>query len=142
MTDRQTDRQTTLLESITIGRIYVRTVCIARFCKKPRTRCSVAESSAWRVFDVTAKAAKPCEVDGKTYKDGDEFKPNCSLLCTCQNGAYACASLCPQEDRAPSRTHCRDAQLVSIVGQCCREWVCPHVHSIAEPDDDANNNGN
>ena len=96
----------------------------------------------WRLFDVTAKAAKPCEVDGKTYKDGDEFKPNCSLLCTCQNGAYACASLCPQEDRAPSRTHCRDAQLVSIVGQCCREWVCPHAHSIAEPDDDANNNGN
>lgn len=87
-----------------------------------------------------AKAAKPCDVDGKTYKDSEEFKPNCSLLCTCQNGAYACASLCPQEDRAPSRTHCRDAQLVSIVGQCCREWVCPHAHSIAEPDDDANNN--
>lgn len=87
-----------------------------------------------------AKAAKPCDVDGKTYKDGEEFKPNCSLLCTCQNGAYACASLCPQEERAPSRTHCRDAQLVSIIGQCCREWVCPHAHSIAEPDDDAANN--
>jgi len=102
----------------------------------------------------SAKSGKPCRLDGKVYQDGEvyqdgkvyqdgeEFKPNCSLLCTCQNGAYACASLCPQEDRAPSRTHCRDAQLVSIVGQCCREWVCPHVHSIAEPDDDANNNGN
>lgn len=91
--------------------------------------------------DVVAKAAKPCDVDGKTYKDGEEFKPNCSLLCTCQNGVYACASLCPQEDRAPSRAHCRDAQLVAIVGQCCREWVCPHAHSIAQPDDDAGNPG-
>ena len=92
----------------------------------------------------TAKAARPCEVDGKTYKDGDEFKPNCSQLCTCQDGAYACASLCPQEERAPSPQHCRDAQLVAIVGQCCREWVCPHAHSIAEPDDSASaaNNAN
>ena len=102
-------------------------------------QCGVGRASV--CVGCVAKAARPCDVDGKTYKDGEEFKPNCSLLCTCQNGAYACASLCPQEDRAPSSTHCRDAQLVSIVGQCCREWVCPHAHSIAEPDQHATDTG-
>jgi len=83
---------------------------------------------------ITAKSPKSCEVDNKTYKDGEEVR-TCNQLCTCQNGQYACASLCPQEDRPPSRTHCRDAQLVTIIGQCCREWVCPHAHSLPQPDD-------
>lgn len=86
-----------------------------------------------------ARDAKPCVVQGKTYKDGEEFKPNCSQLCTCQDGRYACASLCPQELRPPSSAHCRDAQLVSIDGRCCREWVCPHTHSLVGPDDNFHN---
>jgi connective tissue growth factor len=79
-----------------------------------------------------AKAAKPCSVLGKTYKDGEDFKPNCSQLCTCQDGRYACSSLCPQELRPPSSAHCRVAQLVAISGKCCREWVCPHSHSLVD----------
>lgn len=82
------------------------------------------------------KFAKHCEVDGKTFKDGEIFQPNCSLKCTCQNGQYACASLCPQEERAPSRANCRDAQMVAIKGRCCREWVCPHSHSLPREEDD------
>ena len=85
---------------------------------------------------VAAQHGKVCVVLGKTYKDGEEFKPNCSQLCTCQDGRYACASLCPQELRPPSSAHCRDAQLVAIDGRCCREWVCPHTHSLVGPDDD------
>ena len=82
-----------------------------------------------------ARSAKSCNVDGKVYKDGEQFTPNCSQLCTCQNGQYACASLCPSEDMAPSRDHCREAQLLSIGGRCCREWVCPHAHSLPRPED-------
>lgn len=82
------------------------------------------------------RAAKHCEVDSKSFKDGESFKPNCSLTCTCQNGQYACASLCPQEDRVPSRANCRDAQMVSIRGRCCREWVCPHPHSQPMEEDE------
>ncbi|KAK2190094.1 hypothetical protein NP493_88g01029 [Ridgeia piscesae] len=83
-----------------------------------------------------AKAARPCEVDGKVHKDGEEFKLNCSLLCSCQNGQYACSTLCPQELRSPSTSHCRDPQLVSVGGRCCKEWVCPHPQSMASPEDE------
>ncbi|ESN96667.1 hypothetical protein HELRODRAFT_163761 [Helobdella robusta] len=74
--------------------------------------------------------ADPCIVDGKTYQDGEKFQPNCSLACSCQNGQYACATLCPQEERVPSLEHCRGAQLVAVQGRCCREWVCPHVKNF------------
>ncbi|ELT91911.1 hypothetical protein CAPTEDRAFT_165049 [Capitella teleta] len=77
-----------------------------------------------------AKAAKMCELDGIKYKDGEEFKINCSRLCSCQNGQIACSSECPQEDRMPSSVHCKDPQLVHIEGRCCREWACPHSHSM------------
>ena len=46
---------------------------------------------------VAATNPRPCQVDGKTYRDGEQFSPNCSLLCTCQDGKYACSSKCPQE---------------------------------------------
>ncbi len=49
----------------------------------------------------------------------------CKMLCTCQNGQHACSTLCPQEDRRPSRLHCRAPKLVEIQGQCCKEWTCP-----------------
>ena len=74
---------------------------------------------------IAAKNAKPCEVEGKIYKDGEEFKPDCRRLCTCQNGQYACSSLCPQEDHRPSSVHCKEPRLVNITGKCCREWTCP-----------------
>jgi len=97
------------------------------------------ESLDWLPFLqllLLAKSGKSCELDGKTYSDGEEFKPNCSQLCTCQDGVYACASLCPQELRPPSSVHCQHAQLVVVEGQCCREWVCPHSFSLPGPDDD------
>lgn len=87
-----------------------------------------------------AKSAKHCDVGGQIYKDGQLFELNCSLQCTCQNGQYACASSCPQEERPPSRAHCREAQLVSIKGRCCREWVCPYSHSLPRPEDETSNN--
>ena len=76
-------------------------------------------------FIVTAKEAKSCIVNGETYKDGEEFKMGCKMLCTCQNGQHACSTLCPQEDRRPSRLHCREPRLIEIQGQCCKEWTCP-----------------
>ena len=88
--------------------------------------------TVWR----SAKSGRSCRLDGQVYLDGQEFKPNCSQLCTCQDGVYACASLCPQELRPPSTTHCQHAQLVPVDGQCCREWVCPHSFSLPGPDDD------
>ena len=74
---------------------------------------------------LVAKEAKSCTVDGETYKDGEEFKMGCKMLCTCQNGQHACSTLCPQEDRRPSRLHCREPRLIEIQGQCCKEWTCP-----------------
>lgn len=79
-----------------------------------------------------AKEAKSCEVDGETYKDGEEFKMGCKMLCTCQNGQHACSTLCPQEDRQPSRLHCREPRLIEIQGQCCKEWTCP-IHYQPRP---------
>ena len=79
----------------------------------------------WSSLFLKAKEANSCTVDGETYKDGEEFKMGCKMLCTCQNGQHACSTLCPQEDRRPSRLHCREPRLIEIQGQCCREWTCP-----------------
>jgi len=78
----------------------------------------------------TAKSPKSCVVNGSVYSDGDQFSPNCSQLCTCQDGRYACSTKCPQELRAPSSVHCQDSQLVTIKDRCCKEWVCPRMHSV------------
>jgi len=82
-------------------------------------------------FQSTCRArdAKPCIIDGKTYKDGEEFKLGCRQLCTCQNGQYACSSTCPQEERPPSTTYCKYPRLIDIEGECCREWACQE-HSL------------
>lgn len=58
------------------------------------------------------------------YEDGEQFKPDCSRLCTCQNGQYGCISLCPQEEKRPSLTSCSNPRLMIINGRCCREWTC------------------
>lgn len=113
----------------------------------PRDRCdeekglyclhsSSSSSGAAADFRGTcrAKHGKPCRVDDNEYLDGVQFSPNCSLLCTCQDGKYACSSRCPQELRAPSNVHCRDSHLVAIKDRCCKEWVCPHQHSHIDRD--------
>lgn len=80
-----------------------------------------------------AKDAKPCQIDGKTYKDGEEFKLGCRQLCTCQNGQYACSSMCPQEERPPSTTYCKYPRLIEIENECCREWACQeHSHEFTD----------
>lgn len=59
------------------------------------------------LISVKANVSKPCSVDGVTYQDGDQFKPECSRLCTCQNGNIGCVDLCPDEHRLPSIAHCK-----------------------------------
>ncbi|XP_064616686.1 CCN family member 1-like [Liolophura sinensis] len=71
-----------------------------------------------------SKTSRPCYVKGIMYEDGEQFKPDCSRLCTCQNGQYGCISLCPQEEKRPSLTSCSNPRLMIINGRCCREWTC------------------
>ncbi|ESO01358.1 hypothetical protein HELRODRAFT_81743 [Helobdella robusta] len=82
-----------------------------------------------------AKAGRSCNVNGKIITDGQQYNPSCSLTCFCQDGRYACSTMCPQELHPPSNDHCRDAQLVSIKDRCCKEWVCPHPHNLVNLDD-------
>ncbi|ESO92762.1 hypothetical protein LOTGIDRAFT_120218, partial [Lottia gigantea] len=71
-----------------------------------------------------AKVKKPCIVNGITYKDGQEFKPDCKRTCTCQNGFYGCANRCPQEDKKPTDMYCLNPVLLPVSGKCCKEWTC------------------
>lgn len=83
-----------------------------------------------------ARDPKPCEVhssfyrNGKRvvkkrlYRDGEQVQPDCSHMCTCQNGNFGCVSLCPQEEKKPSKKHCKNPRLVTVAGQCCGEWWC------------------
>lgn len=64
-----------------------------------------------------------CVVEDRVYRDGEKFKRNCASLCTCQGGSYTCTSLCPHELIRPSAS-CRDPVLVSVPGECCRQWRC------------------
>ncbi|XP_071444275.1 uncharacterized protein [Hetaerina americana] len=66
----------------------------------------------------------PCIVFNKTYDNGESFLLDCRTQCTCQNGTYACASLCPQENISPRGASCLHPRLVEVPGQCCREWMC------------------
>ncbi|KAK3088270.1 hypothetical protein FSP39_016870 [Pinctada imbricata] len=65
-----------------------------------------------------------CVVNGLVYRDGDQFHLDCRRLCTCQNGNYGCADLCPQEYKAPDPEYCKNAKLVAVPGQCCHQWTC------------------
>ncbi|XP_068233476.1 CCN family member 1-like [Palaemon carinicauda] len=64
-----------------------------------------------------------CSVNGTSYEHGEMFLLDCRTQCTCQNGTYACVSLCPGEILSPSK-QCLNPRLVSVQGQCCREWMC------------------
>ncbi|XP_069121450.1 CCN family member 5-like [Argopecten irradians] len=76
---------------------------------------------------------KTCFVNGKEYKDGEKFKPDCRRLCTCQNGKYGCVNLCPQEDFRPSAEHCPNSRLTEVRGRCCKEWTCYQEQTIKSP---------
>ncbi|KAK4296986.1 hypothetical protein Pmani_030569 [Petrolisthes manimaculis] len=64
-----------------------------------------------------------CNVNNNTYQHGQTFTPDCRTQCTCQNGTYACVSLCPNEALLPS-AKCHNPHLVTVPGRCCREWMC------------------
>ncbi|XP_071527857.1 uncharacterized protein [Panulirus ornatus] len=64
-----------------------------------------------------------CIVNNRTYDNGESFTLDCRTQCTCQNGTYACVSLCPSENILPS-AQCHNPHLVTVPGQCCREWMC------------------
>ncbi|XP_053643431.1 CCN family member 2-like [Cherax quadricarinatus] len=64
-----------------------------------------------------------CSVNNRTFDDGESFNLDCRTQCTCQNGTYACVSLCPSESILPS-AQCHHPHLVTVPGQCCREWMC------------------
>ncbi|RZF48006.1 hypothetical protein LSTR_LSTR002072 [Laodelphax striatellus] len=65
----------------------------------------------------------PCTVYNTSYSHGETFLLDCRTQCTCQDGRYACASLCPQESISP-RGSCLHPRLVEVPGHCCRQWVC------------------
>ncbi|XP_047485359.1 CCN family member 2-like [Penaeus chinensis] len=76
----------------------------------------------------TCQEVRParCFVNNRTFDDGESFTLDCRTQCTCKNGTYACASLCPGESLPPS-AQCHHPRLVKVPGQCCREWMCDRV---------------
>ncbi|XP_053381401.1 CCN family member 1-like isoform X2 [Mercenaria mercenaria] len=86
--------------------------------------CDMSAGNVPGVGICKANVSKPCIVDGMRYEDGEKFKPECSRLCTCQNGNYGCVDLCPDEHRIPSKTHCKRPRLLTVSGQCCKQWTC------------------
>ncbi|XP_071443317.1 uncharacterized protein [Hetaerina americana] len=75
----------------------------------------------------------PCTVQNRTYENGETFLLDCRTQCSCQNGTYACASLCPQESISPRGTSCLHPRLVEVQGQCCREWMCDSATAQRPP---------
>ncbi|KAK8732450.1 hypothetical protein OTU49_007102 [Cherax quadricarinatus] len=73
----------------------------------------------------TCQKVRPakCRVNNTTYDHGQSFALDCRTQCTCQNGTYACVSLCPSESILPG-AQCHNPHLEAVPGQCCREWMC------------------
>ncbi|XP_066983683.1 CCN family member 2-like isoform X2 [Macrobrachium rosenbergii] len=93
------------------------------------TLCDSSRSLTCR-YNSTADATGVCQVfeakcavNDTIYEHGETFSLDCRTQCTCQNGTYACVSLCPGETLLPSE-QCLNPHLVSVPGQCCREWMC------------------
>ncbi|RUS76926.1 hypothetical protein EGW08_015329, partial [Elysia chlorotica] len=75
----------------------------------------------------------PCSVNGVTYQDGETFAPDCSQVCTCQNGFYGCSSRCPHELTKPSEDTCPEPKLMKVKDECCRQWTCQKIDTTHAP---------
>ncbi|KAJ6665673.1 hypothetical protein lerEdw1_002043 [Lerista edwardsae] len=64
-----------------------------------------------------------CEVNGKIYRDGEVFQPNCKLQCRCSAGGFSCVPLCSEDVRLPT-PDCPHPKRVEVPGKCCQEWIC------------------
>ncbi|KAE8576389.1 hypothetical protein XENTR_v10004161 [Xenopus tropicalis] len=64
-----------------------------------------------------------CEYDGKEYKDGEVFQPNCKFQCKCIDGGITCTPLC-SENVLIATPECPFPRRVEIPGRCCPEWIC------------------
>ncbi|XP_072017780.1 CCN family member 5-like [Amphiura filiformis] len=64
-----------------------------------------------------------CQIRGRTFASGESFNLSCRERCLCQGSAYGCIQTCPEEDILPSKD-CKQPRLLTIPGQCCRQWIC------------------
>ncbi|XP_042874019.1 uncharacterized protein LOC122254412 [Penaeus japonicus] len=95
----------------------------ATLCDKSRNLTCVYNSTAEPTGTCLVVKPAKCTVNNVTYEDGDTFNLDCRTQCTCKNATYACVSLCPGESLPPS-AQCHHPHLVTVPGQCCREWMC------------------
>lgn len=89
-------------------------------------------SGVCREMTATATTMVGCHVINRTFENGENFSPDCRTQCSCQNGTYACVSLCPNESLQPS-SQCHNPHLVTVPGQCCREWMCDTTSKAEGP---------
>nr|XP_027237059.1 WNT1-inducible-signaling pathway protein 2-like [Penaeus vannamei] len=78
------------------------------------TLCDASKSLSC-VYNSTADPTGTCQ--------GRFLKEQLVARARHSNGTYACVSLCPGESLPPSE-QCHDPHLVTVPGQCCREWMC------------------
>ncbi|KAG7323273.1 hypothetical protein KOW79_012975 [Hemibagrus wyckioides] len=74
-----------------------------------------------------------CELNGKSYVDGEVFQPSCKTQCKCSGGGVTCVPLCPEDVRLPS-SDCPYPQRVQLPGKCCKEWVCETTDNSVQQD--------
>ena len=103
--------------------------CLYVFPAFPRDS---SQSNTLLSVSIAARVQNPCFVDGVTYKDGEQFQPDCARVCTCQNGFYGCVSKCPQESKRPSDDSCHNPRLLPVPGKCCKEWTCEKLDTAGE----------
>ncbi|XP_069058056.1 CCN family member 5 [Pleurodeles waltl] len=64
-----------------------------------------------------------CEIDGKTYKNGEVFQPTCKMQCVCSDGGVTCTPLCSDNIQLPT-SECPSPRRVQLPGKCCDQWIC------------------
>ncbi|XP_069507444.1 CCN family member 5 [Ambystoma mexicanum] len=64
-----------------------------------------------------------CEIDGKTYTNGEVFQPSCKMQCRCIDGGATCTPLCSDEVHLPT-SECPLPRRLEIPGKCCPQWIC------------------
>ncbi|KAK7502686.1 hypothetical protein BaRGS_00005936 [Batillaria attramentaria] len=104
---------------------YVRVQPVVKRDMRPATDTPTNTTIVGFIAARTMRIELPCEVDGKTFKEGTVVAENCGEVCTCVLGHVRCESSCPAEDvvMAPSST-CPRPKLVAENGACCKTWKC------------------
>ncbi|KAI1882351.1 hypothetical protein AGOR_G00249790 [Albula goreensis] len=74
---------------------------------------------------------RPCELNGRVYQHGEDFRPGCRHQCSCVDGVVGCLPVCQSQLPLPA-WRCARPRLARPPGGCCQEWLCDDANRMSQ----------